>query len=109
MGDGESHESDVAQAEERLPESVPETAFADGTVSTAASAIASVARPAQRQGLGVAAGRAAAPGSPDSRLGGAGAAAHGWGMPRTWRLLLGDKQRSTVAREALTPTKSNLG
>ena len=105
MGDGESHESDVAQADERLPESVPETAFADGTVSTAASAIASVARPAQVKGS---ASPPAAPHRPGRRIRASEALAlqRTAGNAATVRLLLRDKQRPTAAQQPLMPTKS---
>jgi len=95
MGDGQSHESDVAQAEERLPESVPETAFADGTVSAAASAIASVARPAHVKGS---ASPPAAPQRPRRRIRASEALAlqRTAGNAATVRLLLRDKQRPTA-------------
>jgi hypothetical protein len=104
MGDGQSHESDVAQAEERLPESVPETAFADGTVSTAASAIASVARPAHVKGS---ASPPAAPQRPRRRIRASEALAlqRTAGNAATVRLLLRDKQRPTAAQQPLMPTK----
>ena len=105
MGDGQSHESDVAQAEEHLPESAPETAFADGTVSTAVSAIASVARPAHVKGS---ASPPAAPQRPGRRIRASEALAlqRTAGNAATVRLLLRDKQRPTDAQQPLMPTKS---